>query len=144
MGDVYRSQILGRPAGPVNVDGWPAFAGFSKLGAGCARRRCRAALQIQPIAAAACAGGGGPVSPPLDERLPPNPVVIEPLQEIGQYRGTTRLAIGNPNALFGDPQAVMGTKLILRIAPDLRGVGEGRIVACHFADELELAGAGAA
>ena len=82
--------------------------------------------------------------PPLAERLPPNPVVIEPLQEIGQYRGATRLAIGNPNALFGDPQAVMGTELILRIAPDLQGVGEGRIVACHFADELELAGAGAA
>ncbi len=82
--------------------------------------------------------------PPLDERLPPIPVVIEPLQEIGQYRGTTQVAIGNPNALFGDPQAVMGTKLILRIAPDLRGVGEGRIAPCHFADELELAGAGAA
>ena len=82
-------------------------------------------------------------SPPLAERLPPNPVVIEPLQEIGQYGGTTRLAIGNPNALLGDPQPVMGTQLILRIAPDLQGVGAGRIVACHSADELELAGAGA-
>ena len=74
--------------------------------------------------------------PPLAERLPPNPVVIEPLQEIDRQ--------SDPNALFGDPQPVMGTKLILRIAPDLQGVGEGRIVACHFADELELAGAGAA
>ena len=83
-------------------------------------------------------------SSPLNERLPPNPVVIDPLQEIGQYGGTTPVAIGNPNALFGDQQPVMGTKLILRIAPDLQGVGEGRIVACHFADELELAGAGAA
>ena len=83
-------------------------------------------------------------SPPLDERLPANPVVIEPLQESGQYRGATRVAIGNPNALFGDQQPVMGAELILRIAPDLRGVGEGRIAPCHFADELELAGAGAA
>ena len=65
--------------------------------------------------------------PPLAERLPPNPV-----------------AIGNPNALFGDQQPGMGAELILRIAPDLQGVGEGRIVDCHFADELELAGAGAA
>jgi len=46
--------------------------------------------------------------PPVDERLL-NPEVINPLEEIGQYGGVVRVAIGNPNALFGDPQAVMGS-----------------------------------
>ena len=63
--------------------------------------------------------------PPVDERLPANPVVIEPLEEIGQYGGTTRVAIGNPNHLFGDPQAVMGTELILRIASDFSSITSG-------------------
>ena len=73
--------------------------------------------------------------PPVDERLPANPVVIEPLEEIGQYGGTTRVAIGNPNALFGDPQAVMGTELILRIASDFSSITSGLAESWEFNDD---------
>ena len=70
--------------------------------------------------------------PPVEERLPANPVVIEPIEEIGQYGGTTNVAIGNPNALFGDPQAVMGTELILRIAPDFSSITSGLAESWEF------------
>ena len=73
--------------------------------------------------------------PPVDERLPADPVVIEPIEEIGQYGGTTRVAIGNPNALFGDPQAVMGTELILRIATDFSSVTSGLAESWEFNDD---------
>ncbi len=73
--------------------------------------------------------------PPVDERLPANPVVIEPLEEIGQYGGVTRVAIGNPNHLFGDPQAVMGTELILRIAPDFSSITSGLAESWEFNDD---------
>ena len=73
--------------------------------------------------------------PPVDERLPANPVVIEPLEEIGQYGGTTRVAIGNPNHLFGDPQAVMGTELILRIDSDFSSITSGLADSWEFNDD---------
>ena len=73
--------------------------------------------------------------PPVDERLPANPVVIEPLEEVGQYGGTTRVAIGNPNHLFGDPQAVMGTELILRIAPDFSSITSGLAESWEFNED---------
>jgi peptide/nickel transport system substrate-binding protein len=63
--------------------------------------------------------------PPVEKRLPPNPQVIKPVQEVGQYGGTMRIAIGNANALFGDGQAVIGTELVLRIAPDFNSITGG-------------------
>ena len=37
--------------------------------------------------------------PPVDERLPPNPMVIEPLNEVGQYGGTwRRIGVGPGDA----------------------------------------------
>jgi peptide/nickel transport system substrate-binding protein len=73
--------------------------------------------------------------PPVEERLPPDPVVITPLEEIGQYGGSTSVAIGNPNAMFGDPQAVMGTELILRIAPDFSSITSGLAESWEFNDD---------
>jgi peptide/nickel transport system substrate-binding protein len=70
--------------------------------------------------------------PPVQERLPASPVVITPVQEVGQYGGTTNVAIGNANALFGDPQAVMGTELILRRAPDFSSVTSGLAESWEF------------
>src|SRR5262245_17527305 len=32
--------------------------------------------------------------PPVDQRLPKNPMVLEPVEEVGQYGGTWRLADG--------------------------------------------------
>jgi peptide/nickel transport system substrate-binding protein len=63
--------------------------------------------------------------PAIEKRLPPSPQVIKPIQEVGQYGGTMRIAIGNANALFGDGQAVIGTELILRIAPDFNSITGG-------------------
>ena len=34
--------------------------------------------------------------PPVDQRLPPEPVVVEPLHETGQYGGTMSIQISNP------------------------------------------------
>lgn len=63
--------------------------------------------------------------PPIEKRLPPSPQVIKPIKEVGQYGGTMRIAIGNANALFGDGQAVIGTELVLRIAPDFNSITGG-------------------
>ena len=70
--------------------------------------------------------------PALDKRLPPSPQVIKPVQEVGQYGGTVRIAIGNANALFGDGQAIIGTELVLRIAPDFNGITGGLFEKCEF------------
>ncbi|MEZ4863748.1 MAG: ABC transporter substrate-binding protein [Caldilineaceae bacterium] len=76
--------------------------------------------------------------PPVAERLPPNPEVITPIEEVGQYGGTMNVAIGNPNALFGDPQAVLGTELILRIDSDFSSIIGGLAESWEFnADATE-------
>jgi peptide/nickel transport system substrate-binding protein len=73
--------------------------------------------------------------PPVEERLPPAPQVITPVQEIGQYGGTIRIAIGNANALFGDGQAIIGTELVLRIAPDFNSITGGLFEKWEFNDD---------
>ncbi len=70
--------------------------------------------------------------PPVEERLPPNPEVITPLEEVGQYGGQSVVAIGNSNHLFGDPQAVMGTELILRIDSDFSSITGGLAESWEF------------
>lgn len=70
--------------------------------------------------------------PPVADRLPPNPEVIVPLQEVGEYGGQSIVAIGNPNHLFGDPQAVMGTELILRIDQDFSSITGGLAESWEF------------
>ncbi len=63
--------------------------------------------------------------PAIADRLPPNPQVIPPVDSIGQYGGTMRVAIANANALFGDPQSVIGTELALRIDRDFKTITGG-------------------
>jgi peptide/nickel transport system substrate-binding protein len=76
--------------------------------------------------------------PPVDERLPGTPEVVEVLEEIGEYGGISRVAIVNPNQLFGDPQAIMGTELILRIGPDFSTIVPGLAESWEFnADATE-------
>jgi len=76
--------------------------------------------------------------PPLEERLPPEPEVIEPYDEIGTYGGTVRVSIGNANALFGDPQGAMGTEGILRIGRDFNTAVGGLAESWEFnADATE-------
>jgi peptide/nickel transport system substrate-binding protein len=73
--------------------------------------------------------------PPLEERLPPEPQVIEPYEEIGTYGGTVRVAIGNANSLFGDPQGAMGTEGILRIGRDFNSAVGGLAESWEFNDD---------
>lgn len=70
--------------------------------------------------------------PPVEERLPPAPEVVDVVDEIGKYGGTMRVAIGNVNSLFGDPQGVMGTELVLRIDKDFASVTGGLFETWEF------------
>ena len=70
--------------------------------------------------------------PALDKRLPPAPQVIKPIKEVGQYGGTMRVAIGNVNQLFGDPQSVIGTECILRIDRDFNSITGGLAESWEF------------
>ena len=59
--------------------------------------------------------------PPVDERLPASPEVIEPLEDIGQYGGTIRRFLGGSNdhnsiLRFVSPQG------LTRWRPDFSGV----------------------
>ena len=72
--------------------------------------------------------------PPVEERLPPNPEVIVPRDAVGEYGGQSVVAIGNANHLFGDPQAVMGTELILRIDEDFSSIRGGLAESWEFSD----------
>ncbi len=82
-----------------------------------------------PMLAARVAAGE---LPPVAERLPPNPEVVVPLEEVGTYGGQSVVAIGNANHLFGDPQAVMGTELILRIDNDFSSITGGLAESWEF------------
>ncbi|NPV06404.1 MAG: ABC transporter substrate-binding protein [Anaerolineae bacterium] len=72
---------------------------------------------------------------PVEQRLPPTPQIIEPIEEVGQYGGTVRVAIGNANALFGDGQAVIGTELVLRIDRDFNSITGGLFESWEFNDD---------
>src|SRR5690606_7782635 len=74
--------------------------------------------------------------PPVDERLPPNPEVVEVLEEVGTYGGTIRTDVFNPNQLFGDPQGAMGTELILRIDRDFQTIVGGLAESWEFNDDF--------
>lgn len=76
------------------------------------------------------------VLPPVEERLPPNPQVITPIEEVGIYGGVGRVLTANPNALHGDPQAIMGTELVLRIASDFSSITGGLVERWEFNSEL--------
>jgi len=54
--------------------------------------------------------------PPVKERLPKEPIVIDPVEEIGQYGGTARV-IGPING-YGDTEALRPHEGILRVGPD--------------------------
>ena len=73
--------------------------------------------------------------PPVEQRLPPQPQVIKPVQEVGQYGGTMRVAIGNANQLFGDPQSVIGTECILRIDRDFNSITGGLCESWEFSKD---------
>ncbi len=70
--------------------------------------------------------------PPVAERLPPRPEVVVPLNELGQYGGQSVVSISRANYLFGDPQSVIGTELILRIDSDFSSITGGLAESWEF------------
>lgn len=55
--------------------------------------------------------------PPVDKRLPAEPAVVVPVEEIGQYGGTARVATKRP-LILEDGGLMIGHEPILRIARD--------------------------
>jgi len=60
--------------------------------------------------------------PPVEQRLPEEPMVVEPLEEIGQYGGTLRTAALNPNIVSGDTITPRHQDLFAIIFPRLNTV----------------------
>lgn len=54
--------------------------------------------------------------PPVEERLPANPLVVEPVERVGKYGGTIRVMTTNPNN-FEDGINVMGREPLLQFNP---------------------------
>lgn len=55
---------------------------------------------------------------PLEQRLPEEPQILEPIEEIGQYGGTMHVFTTAADSILGPHMILMGDAL-LRIAPDL-------------------------
>ena len=60
--------------------------------------------------------------PPVDERLPFEPVVVAPLSEVGEYGGNLSVGIPSAWSWFGDPQSAVGPETLMRLASDYTGV----------------------
>jgi len=58
--------------------------------------------------------------PPVDERLPTEPLVIYPYDEIGQYGGQIRVGALSTSLIGGDGDLVNPTQQMLRLTPNLR------------------------
>ena len=57
--------------------------------------------------------------PPVDERLPEEPCIIEPYESIGQYGGSCTVGGLSVNLYHNDTQQIMGRPNWLRISKDL-------------------------
>ena len=98
---------------------WAAGTEESAAGETTAMAAMSGAYNEAPMLAARVAAGE---LPPVEERLPPEPVVITPLEEVGQYGGTLTIGITNAWAWFGDGQSALGPETLIRISPDYTGV----------------------
>jgi peptide/nickel transport system substrate-binding protein len=70
-----------------------------------------------PVTAAMVAAGS---LPPVDERLPSEPLVIYPYDEIGQYGGQIRVGALSTSLIGGDGDMVNQPQQMLRLTPNLR------------------------
>jgi len=72
--------------------------------------------------------------PPVDERLPEEPLVVEVIDAIGQYGGTLTVGSNYSTLMGGDVDRVCPPQNILRIAPNLQEAMPGPIKAWDFTD----------
>lgn len=73
--------------------------------------------------------------PPLEERLPENPAVVKPLDEIGRYGGRLRI-VSNETARLGDARNILAIPTL--ITPDY----DGETIIPNFAESWEWADEG--
>ena len=67
--------------------------------------------------------------PPVEERLPEEPLVVTPLESVGTYGGTIRLGTQFTGCYDGDC-ALLGTRQeLLRITPNIHPVGGAEYLA---------------
>ena len=71
--------------------------------------------------------------PPVDERLPAEPLVIEPVEEIGQYGGTWRLVDNNDSN--GWTQMTIGVEPFLKWNRDVNGFRTNIVASWEWNDE---------
>ncbi len=71
--------------------------------------------------------------PPVDERLPAEPLVIEPVEEIGQYGGTWRLVDNNDSN--GWTQMTMNVEPFLKWNRDVNGFRPNIVTSWEWNDE---------
>ena len=74
-----------------------------------------------PMLAALVAAGE---LPPVDERLPENPSVLQPIEEIGRYGGTLRVFAVDPNPWNDLTESVERGGGLAKVAPDGSVVGD--------------------
>lgn len=60
--------------------------------------------------------------PPVEERLPANPAVVTPVNEVGQYGGSLRVGFTGNNPGWGGMWYVTGWENLVSWAPDFSGV----------------------
>ena len=84
--------------------------------------------------------------PPVEERLPKDPVVIEPTEEIGQYGGTLQMAAVSASQYSPAAQSTIEymlmmdrsfTEVIPNIAAGWEFSDDGRILTMHFREGLK-------
>ena len=86
--------------------------------------------------------------PPVDQRLPKEPVVVKPLNEIGKYGGIMKIGIPGPTQWYGDPESALGPETLMRLSRDYTGVvpnlirtwewtNDGRTLTCHFIQDAK-------
>ncbi len=72
--------------------------------------------------------------PPVEERLPEEPLVIVPVEEIGEYGGTVRV-FSNSLTGYGEGEGVIGFEGILKLGPDGTSVVPNIAKSWEYTDE---------
>ncbi len=74
--------------------------------------------------------------PPVEERLPEEPLVVEVVEEIGQYGGTLHMVTPVPND-FDDCDTFNMQSIMLRMSPDLRTVEPNIAKGWEFSEDAK-------
>ena len=71
--------------------------------------------------------------PPVEERLPENPQIVNPIEEIGQYGGTVNVFTHRTNRT-GEGAYLSGIDPLFRIGPDLSSIAPNLAVKWEFSN----------